>query len=258
MAGSPTEFPVAETFYPPEGAGLLLGLSPMMIAALLAMVLAAGWLGWRLGVRGGGWSRPADDPTEHIYGAIRKAILAAAGAPRDAVISSGRHLKATLDDRLGAVLRLSGGFNGACKTLDEALEGLAPPEPSHSDGHGDKPKDEPRGGIEKLVINARRVVVNAVHPHAAEQADAPSHHDPADHAADDPGHGHGGHEGQHGAGHGKPLDAPTQIAHVRAAIHALSDHWSDRPARLAELRAARRQLTAVHPGSALSKSGAGH
>ena len=223
---NPTEFQTVEGFYEPEGAGLFFALPPLLIAGVVLLLGLAGLIGWLTGSR----QRPSDDPTGQIYDAIRKALAVAAGAPRDEVVSTARRLKTAIDDSLGAVLLVSSGLNGGYAALDRALNGM-------DDGHPRKPAvaDKDRTGIGKLVINARRVVVNTLHPHADE---APQREGHDDHGEGDQGHGHG-HEA-HGS---KPVDARTQVERVRKAIDAVSDHWSDKVARLEELRVARRQLT---------------
>jgi len=232
---APTEFQSVEGFYHPEEPGLFFSLSPLMLGGLVALLLLAGLIGWWMGKA----RKPSDDPTEKIYDAIKKAVGAAAGAPRDSVMASARRLKATIDENLGGVLTLAGGLSAPYASLGKALEGL-----DYATPHKPAEPDKEKVGIEKLVINARRVVVNTTHPVASEPAHDDDHGKDGDHGHDahsDHSHNHG--HGDPGHGSGKPLDAKAQVAQVRAAVHAFSDHWTDKSARLAELREARRLLT---------------
>ena len=85
---TPTDFATADHVYTPEGGGLFFSLSPMMVAAVVVMLGLAVMLGWLWGRR----KRPADDPSEAIYGTIRKALTEATAAPRDTVIALTRRL----------------------------------------------------------------------------------------------------------------------------------------------------------------------
>jgi hypothetical protein len=230
-APTPTEFVSVDGYYTPEDGGLLFSLSPVMAAGVVILLGLALLLGWLWGRR----TRPTDDPSEAIYTAIRKALSEATGAPRDAVVATARKAQATLKARLGDVLLLAHGLAEPYDALGPALEGVddGPPEPAPH-----KPEPVDRSGLEKLVIKARDVFISS--PAAA------AHVADGDHGDGHSGHGkddHGAGHGSHGHGVGRKLDAATQIERVRAAVHTLSDHWSDKPARLAELRAARKQLT---------------
>jgi len=251
-APTPTDFPAPDAYYAPEPGGLFFSLSPMMTATLILLLGLALLLGWLWGRR----TRPTDDPSEAIYNAIRKALAEATGAPRDTVIAAARKAQATIKAQLGDVLGLAKGLAGPYGALGPALDGIdkSPPKAGHKPDHKPEAHAE-KSGVDKVIIKARDVFIS--------HAPAPDSHD--DHDAghkDGPGkddgkaHGDKGHAGDHGGGHGGghggahggdhapgPLSAAAQIDAVRAAIHNLSDHWSDKPARIAELRAARKQLT---------------
>lgn len=248
---NPSEFQSVDGFYEPADGGLLFSFPPVMVAAVIVLLLAALLLGWLMGRRG----RPDTDPSDAIYGAIKKAVSAAAGAPRDSVAITARHLKTVLEDRLGAVRRLGHGVHGPYAALDDALEGFGEAEDDHhKPDHDDHKKADagPLGAARKVTINARNFVLNATHSgHAAEAAD--DHGGDHDDHGDKPGHG-ADDKHDHGAGHGhgarKRLDGKAQLAAIRAAVHDFSDYWSDKPARLKDLREARRQLTTGQsPGS---------
>lgn len=230
---NPSEFQSVDGFYAPQEAGLLFSIPPVLVATLVLLLVLAGLLGWWLGRR-----KQADaDPGQAIYDAIRKAVSGTAGAPRDSVAVTARHLKTVIEDRLGAVRRLGHGLDSPYAALDRALEGYGETGDPHGPEDG---KDEPPLlGARKVTINARNVVLNTGH-----SAETPPH---AGHGGD-----HGGDHGDHAHDDHAPrkrLDAPAQTAAIRTAVHAFSDYWSDKPARLKDLREARRQLTTLPPGA---------
>jgi hypothetical protein len=235
-APTPTDFPTPDGYYTPEAGGLFFSLSPMMTATLILLLGLALLLGWLWGRS----KRPGDDPSEAIYTAIRKALAEATGAPRDTVIAAARRAQAVIKAQLGDVLLLAHGLAEPYDALGPALEGV---DHGHHEPEPHKPEATEKSGIEKVIIKARDVFITS--PAVSDDhkgGDAPDDHG---HGKDDHGKGHGAGHGGHGSGHGsgKKLDTATQIERVRAAIHNLSDHWSDKAARLAELRAARKQLT---------------
>ena len=215
----PSDFQTVEGFYEPEAAGLLFALDPILLALLLilgAILFGLGWL-W------GDQRRQPDDPCEAIYTVIRKASDAALAARRDQVVDRARALQAAIHDRLGDVIALTGGFARPLADLTRALGAHGPADHPHPEAA--------RTSIESLVINAETVTVNG-HSAAPDEAHGHGH--------DDGGHHDGGHhDGPHGAA---TLSPRAQVDALRAAIHAFSDHWADKPRRLAELRKARLQL----------------
>ena len=234
---SPSEFQSVDGFYEPHDGGVLFTLPSMLLLAVALLLVLAGLLGWWIGRR----RTDGEDPSQAIYDAIKKAVTAAAGAPRDSVMITARHLNTVLEDRLGAVLRIGHGLGGPHEALTQALDGHGP---ADHEPDKDQPAD-PHTGVNKVTINARSVVLNTHAAHAEGTA-------PDAHADAHPPQGHGtGHGTGHGGGHGhtKPLDARAQLAAVRTAVHDLSDYWSDKPARLKDLREARKQLTTAPPPS---------
>lgn len=240
-APTPTDFPAPEGYYTPEAGGLFFSLSPMMTATLILLLGLALLLGWLWGRS----KRPGDDPSEAIYTAIRKALAEATGAPRDGVIAAARKVQTVIKDQLGDVLLLAKGLAGPYGALGPALDGVdkSPHKGDHKPDHKPEPHAE-KSGVEKVIIKARDVFIS--HAPASDNHDDDHKEGHGDgHGKDDKGHGD---KPGHGAGHGgdhppKTLSAAAQIDAVRAAIHNLSDHWSDRGARIKELQAARKQLT---------------
>lgn len=240
-APTPTDFQAPDGYYTPEAGGLFFSLSPMMTATLILFLGLALLLGWLLGRS----KRPGDDPSEAIYIAIRKALAEATGAPRDGVIAAARKVQTVIKDQLGDVLLLAKGLSGPYGALGPALDGVdkSPHKGDHKPDHKPEPHAE-KSGVEKVIIKARDVFIS--HAPASDSHDDDHKDGHGDgHGKDDKGHGD---KPGHGAGHGgdhppKTLSAAAQIDAVRAAIHNLSDHWSDRGARIKELQAARKQLT---------------
>lgn len=245
-APTPTDFPAPDAYYTPEPAGLFFSLSPMMTASLILLLGLALLLGWMWGRS----KRPGDDPSEAIYATIRKALAEATGAPRDSVISAARRAQTVIKDQLGDVLVLAKGLAGPYGALGPALEGVdkSPPKGDHKPDHKPETHAE-KSGVEKVIIKARDVFIS--HAPASDTHEDHGKDEHKDGHGKDDAKGHGDKPGQgagHGGGHGgdhppKTLSAAAQIDAVRAAIHNLSDHWSDRGARIKELQAARKQLT---------------
>ncbi len=236
---SPSEFQSVDGFYEPQDGGVLFTLSPLLLLAVALLLVLAGLFGWWIGRR----KSDGEDPSQAIYDAIKKAVTAAAGAPRDSVMITARHLNTVLEDRLGAVLRIGHGLGDPHEALTQALDGHGPADHEPDKDH----TADPHTGVNKVTINARSVVLNT-HAAPAEIAAADPHSDP---------HPPGDHGSAHGSGHGhtRPLDAKAQLAAVRAAVHDLSDYWSDKPARLKDLREARKQLTTTPPPSSDNRVG---
>jgi hypothetical protein len=197
-------------------------LPPVLLAGLVLVALLAGLFGWWLGDR----RRPSDDPSEHIYKAIRKSVDAAQAAQHDDVIARTRALRKTIDTHLGGVLALSGGLATLCAALDKALDGHGGHRPTES---------ADQTPIETMVVNTRNFTLNAGHPTQGgdDSRDADHAHGESHGSQDGHGHDHGG----------ARLDTRTQVMRLRAAVHEFADHWADRAARLGDLRAARRDLT---------------
>jgi hypothetical protein len=246
-APTPTDFAAPDAYYAPEPGGLFFSLSPMMTASLILLLGLALLLGWLWGRS----KRPADDPSDAIYTAIRKALAEATGAPRDSVIAAARRVQTVIKDQLGDVLVLAKGLAGPYGALGPALDGVdkSPPKGDHKPDHKPDTHAE-KSGVEKVIIKARDVFISHASASDAHDGDHDDGHKDG-HGKDDKGHGGGhgdkpaagGHPGGHGDHPPKTLSAAAQIDAVRAAIHNLSDHWSDKGARIKELQAARKQLT---------------
>jgi hypothetical protein len=184
------------------------------------------------------------DRSEAIWKAISDALKSAVGAPRDQVVARGRALSRVIEHELGPVLLLVDHLGGAPARLTTALGGRG----AVDEDHAADPAVSARR-VHNVAINASKVTINTLL--------APS--EPDDHrVSGDPEAAHSGghgpdHGSDHGGGHGhetRALNAEEQIAAVREAVHALSDHWSEKAQRMAELRAVRRRMIGHDSGAA--------
>ena len=215
----------AEGAFEPSGPDVFFSLPPMMLALLAVLGLALFALGWFLKDAQGPRRR---DDGEAIWKAVDDALKAAMKADGAALVGKAEDLKTVLSKRLGATLKLAGGLGGLVKALDHALEG----EPHEAHGHD---------------------------------------HGQDDQGHDDHGHGHDDHKphddhakpgpvthvtiinGPHGDkshGHGDPkphkpssLSPRERDRALRLAVADLNEHWRHRADRIAELRAACRELS---------------
>lgn len=238
---APTDFPIEVA----RDAGFWAGPGIDLVVQIVAGLVIAG-LSFLFGFNRGRdtYNLTFNNTTIHIYDTIKKAIAKASNAQRDSVIGAARDLQSVTDKQLGGVLSLADGLSDPYEALDAALKGKMP-KAGHKPPHVCDPDPACAagpGGIEKLVINARRVVLNtapatdSAGTHGGEHGRSDDRHEAA--------HGHGdGHTHGHDEAHHAPLmDAATQVAAVRSAVDALADHWSEKESRLAELRRARADL----------------
>lgn len=219
--------------FQPVDPALFLGVHPLLALLFLALVVLLTGAAWREGRRGAA-ARP--DAAEAIWRAIDKACQAAMRANSDALPGQARALRATLDDRLGAVLTLAGDLSRPLKDLDAALEGRIGSdrpdrEPDHAPGHDAHPAPVPANVT--VVSNSHVVIKDSKvehEPHEDGHADAARHR-----PARKPPHEHDDRE--------RDMTGREQADALRAAIAHFNDHWCRRAERIAELRAAARQLS---------------
>jgi hypothetical protein len=155
---------------------------------------------------------------------------AAMTAHSDALRDKARHLTREIDARLGKTLTLAGGLTAFEKlraALDEESQDHSH-DAGHSDGHAPDhasanhddldTHDIDASGSTVVIERARHVVIHAPGP-----APAPA------------------------PGHDKHKPVPTEAERrqaIRQAVSDLNDHWRLKEARIAEIEAAHRELSA--------------
>ena len=223
VSSYPQDFqPTEPGLFQPVDPVLFLGLHPLLALLLVALVVLLMAAAWREGRRGAA-ARP--DAAEAIWRAVDKACQAAMRANSDALPGQARALRATLDDRLGHVLNLAGGLSKPLRELDAALRGRMTAD-DHDHGHGHGPDDHPSPVPAKVtVVSNSHVVIK----------DSGVEHEPRDDAPSKPPHKPDDRE--------RDMTGREQADALRTAIAHVNDHWCRRAERIAELRAAARQLT---------------
>lgn len=219
------DFQPAETVFTPASDGLILDVPPLILVIGLLLLLLAGYAGWLLAQR----RQPASaSAAAAIWKDIDEAIRAAMTAHSDSLRDKARALTRTIEKRLGKTLELTGGLT-ALEALDDALD-EAPHDnghggshddghaPGHTGGHNDDHEAHDEDGHASTVVieRARHVVIHATSPIP------PPVHEP-------------------------PRPAPTEAERrlkIREAVSELNDHWRLKEARIAEIEAAHRELSA--------------
>lgn len=259
VSNYPQDFPPADAAgLEPVDPTLFLGVHPLLLLLLAALILALMMGAWRAG-KGGAAALP--DASESIWRAIDRACQAAMKANSDALPGQTKALRAVIDDCLGAVVMLADGPAKPLKTIDQALKGrikepVKPkdphPTPPHGHGHehprahaDGKPTPRPQPAhvtimSSSVVIAADSLVCEAepvdcrpaspapAPPHAAHPT--PSPHKPEEKEVE------------------RDMTHPEQLAALRAAVAQFNDHWCRRAERIAELRAAHRALSTPRGG----------
>jgi hypothetical protein len=119
------EFATADG-YAEVGRPLFLGLDPLLLALIAALIFIAGLIGWAVANMG----RREDDPDEvakAIHARILKASKAALSSESDRMVERSRALKKTVDELLGDVSKLGHGLHGPMTQIQNALDGKRPP-----------------------------------------------------------------------------------------------------------------------------------
>lgn len=222
----PADFPADRAFEPvqPE---VFLWVDPLIIGALLLAALLIGAFGWWLGR-----TQASNDPdaAESIWKAIDDAAKAAMKADNHGIAGKAQALRDVVDRRLGRTLKLAGGLK--LKALDEALKGRGPAA-GHGHGHGGHGGGHPPHDAHPPVEHAdshgaggatANVTIVTVTP----AAPAPSHTPHSGHAPHTPDH--------------RDLTAEERNNALRLAVADLNEHWRNKTARIAELRAAHAEL----------------
>ena len=225
------DFQPAEAVFTPVSDGLILDVPPLVLGSGLLLLILAGYAGWMLAQRRQPTSASA---AAAIWKDIDEAIRAAMTAHSDSLRDKARALTRTIETRLGRTLTLTGGLTGLEK-LDAALD-EAPHDHAHGGAHGGAHADahhdahapgHPVGhdddhethdveasGSTVVIERARHVVIHAPAPTPA---------------------------------HDKPKPLPTEAERrqaIRQAVSDLNDHWRLKEARIAEIEAAHRELSA--------------
>jgi hypothetical protein len=194
---------------------------------------------------------------EEIYAYVLHAARYALRQDEYGILRGADILRRVIRTHLGGVLLAGGGLGKQLKKLGEALGEGDEKKPEkkkdkkkddhghggHGGGHGGK--HEPHHVVAEPV-GATTTVAETVHGHSitlnigTDLAERPAHgggHGGAHDDHKDPHHGHDEDEDD------KPLTLEEQLIVVRKAVREFEAWWSDKPARMAELRAALDDLT---------------
>ena len=233
----------ADRAFEPTGPDVFFSLPPMMLALLVLLGLALFALGWFLKEAQGPRRR---DDADSIWKAVDEALKAAMKADGGALVGKAEEVQRVIERRLGAVLKVAGGLTPGLKSLKRALAGQASdPHDGHDPAdHGDHDHDAGHGAHGDTAHDAHGSGHDA---HGAVTQITIVNGGGGGGGGGGAGGGGGG--GGGGSGHSGPHDdhplTPRQRDHaIRAAIADLNDHWRDKAARIDELRAAHRELSA--------------
>lgn len=251
----PSDFTPADPApFSPADPTLFLGLDPLLVLLLIVIaLLLAGGGGWL----GGGMARrryAEDDPAEDLHGALLRVLEDAMKASTHELPARAQAVHDAFDRVIGPVLKLGAALNGPLKRLDEALVGddrssAKPPEAApgkasrDGGGHGRGGHGAGScgcGGV-ATAVSPSVIVVNPYPQRPAPARDcgcppaAPCQCERPGSAAE-PARAEVKAEK-------KTLSVAARNDQLRAAVTTLYDHWSNRPDRIAELRAARRALS---------------
>lgn len=248
---------------PVEGLLTPVGVAGWIIAGVLALILMNALRGGEERRRKG-----SDGRLEEIYAHVLAAARYALRQDEFGILRGADVLRRVVKSHLGGVL-LAGGLSKQLKKLGEALGEKDEKKDDkkkkkddhghghgnghggghghghgaghgHGDGHGKHAAQHVAEGA-----GATTTVAETVHGHSITLNIG---HEKPGHGAghDDHGNGHGnghGHDDQHEEEE-KPLTLEEQLILVRKSVREFEAWWSDKPARMSELRAALDDLTA--------------
>ncbi len=204
--------------YQPVGDPLFLGLPPLMLLLILALLAVVFGLGWTLR----GTARREDDPdavAKALHAKILAASKAALSAESDRLVEKSRALKDLVDQSLGDVVKLGGGLSKPLAAIQAALDGKGPAPKAEAAGAGAVPPQS----VQTQVVN---VTVNpAPAPPAAGSSE---------------------------------LSGKAQTAALAAAVRDFHDWWARKDDRVKELKGAREQLSRRPAGAHDDGHGHGH
>ncbi|GLK47456.1 hypothetical protein GCM10017620_04290 [Brevundimonas intermedia] len=268
VSNYPQDFQAADpAVLEPVDSTLFLGVHPLLLLLLAALVLGLMVLAWRAG-KGATTTQP--DAAESIWRAIDRACQAAMTANSDALVGAAKALRVTYDDCLGAVVILAEGPSKPLKAVDHALKGrIKEPVKAKEETPSQDPTAKPdRPGPHHAAVPASVTVVS--NSHVVIKGDRVEHapdgsgtaHAPGAAVLDKPPY----------APHPpKPVPPPApanpvekeveremtkaeQLSALREAVAQFNDHWCRRKERIDELRAAHRQLSTPRGGHASGHS----
>lgn len=214
-----------------------LGVFGWIIAGVLALLLIGA-------LRGGGRRGKADEAQlAETYGYILAAARYAVRQDEFGVLRGADVLRRVIRSHLGGVLLAGGGLGKQLKKLGEGMgekdekkdEKKKKDDHGHG-GHGGHGKHEAHPVAAEHSAGATTTVAETVHGHSITLnigGEKPGHGGHGD------GHGHD----DHGDDDEKPPTLEEQLQLARKAVREFEAWWSDKPARMAELRAAHDDLT---------------
>lgn len=250
----------------PVDSTLLLGVHPLLLLLLAALILGLTVLAWRAGK---GATTTQADAAESIWRAIDRACHAAMTANSDALVGAAKALRATYDDCLGAVVVLAEGPSKPLKAVDHALKGriketvkpkeeTPPQEPTakpDQEAHRPSPPHPAVPANVTVVSNSHVVIKGDRVEHAPADESGPAQA-PGVAVLDKPPYAPLPPQPVPPPAPAKPVEKEIeremtkaeQLTALREAVAQFNDHWCRRKERIEELRAAHRQLSTPRPG----------
>jgi hypothetical protein len=230
--------------------GLLtpLGVFGWIVAGVLALLLIGAMRG-ETGRRRKVDESQLSETYAHILAAARFAVR----QDEFGILRGADVLRRVIKTHLGGVLLAGGGLGKQLKKLGEAMGEKDEKKDDKKDakkkkkdehgagGHGGHGKHEAHPVAAEHSAGATTTVAETVHGHSITLNIGNGKPGHGDHG-DDHGAGHG--HDDHDDGEEKPPTLEEQLLMVRKAVREFEAWWSDKPARMAELRAAHDDLTA--------------
>ena len=214
-------------------------LTPFGVIGWLVAAVLLALLFWRAanpaGPRAG--ATHLDDTYRIILGAARFALK----QDEFGILRGADVLRRVIRSHLGGVLLAGGALGKQVKALNTALGEKDDKDKKKDDKHG---KDAHGKGGHGAGHGAH-VAQPAAHGHG--EAPGPLAHTVQGHSitvnVGGDSHGADHHDDDHAEGEDKPLTLEEQLVALRKAVREFEAWWSDKPARMAELRAAQDDLT---------------
>lgn len=215
MTQYPSEFHGSGGFEP-VAPDVSFSLPPVLLAGfllLLALAIVLTWFARDL------FGRKDPDAAEDIWTAINAACQSAMAANSDQLLTRAKALREVVTARLGPVLTLADGINKSLGPLDKAIKGRIKDERAAATAGG-------ACAPHLTVLQNSHIVVNGEECRpCAPTGPTPNPPSPPD----------------------RDMTDAERASHLRSAIGAFHDHWSQKALRLGELRSARRALCHTAP-----------